>query len=492
MKLEVNDAVIENATAEDVHRAFTSLKRGEEVFIGLTLDEANAIDAEWIEGSFQVTLTENDKFHDAGRPLDADETRDLFARYLTRDERWRDVATWTAWPEPSASAPATIGGAQGMPAFLKNLPPWAIAVVVLPLMFVIPMLIDVIVGFFERIRLPSWMDSTPARIALGFFAVVVAMFLVATIVKVREVKRAAGWSKTSGRIIRSKEGFDVVQRDSEKMPTNERTADIVYEYQVADRTFQASRITFAERIGPEEIPDLLKRYPEGRSVEVYYDPANPKEAVLDRTMDGLARGCLVMLAFGVAAIVALMVAVTKGPAIVQQGLPNAIVPMVAISGFGALIVSLAGWSIVKTAFAARNWPKTAGRVTLSEVHGYETIDRNTSSSSSHRPTRRRQGFMPIVEYEYAVAGRTYTSRHVKLDTEVGGSQSFAEGVNAKYPVGRIVTVRYDPKDPKRAYLELSMTMGWIMIALAALLILATVWSAGLLTEGPPLKMGRRT
>ena len=98
--------------------------------------------------------------------------------------------------------------------------------------------------------------------------------------------------------------------------------------------------------------------------------------------------------------------------------------------------------------------------------------------------------MPIVEYEYSVAGKPYTSRHVKLDTEVGGSQSYAEGIAAKYPRGKVVTVRYDPKDPKHAYLELSMTLGWIMLALAAALLLAAAWSAGLLTDGPPLKMGR--
>ena len=493
MKLEVDDELIENATAEDVRRAFASRERNVAISIGLTRDGGNAIDADWVEGGYQVTTTENGKFHDADRPLDDYEAVDLFLKYLARDERWRDAATWTAWPDTDASAPAPVksGGVDSIPAFFKGMPPWALAVLTLPLMFLIPMAFEMAVGFFDRIKLPSWADSTPARIVLGFFSAVVMLFLVATIVKVREVRKAAQWSKTSGRIVRSREGFDLVQRDREKMPVNERIADIVYEYQVAGRTYRAKRITFAEITGPDEVPGLLAGYPEGKLVDVYYDPAQPGEAVLDRTMDGLARGCLVLLAYGIAGIVLLMIAVTKGPGIIQHGLPNAIVPLMTIFGIGAFIVGVVGWNILKSGLDARRWPKTAARVTMAGVHEFTTISRDTGSSSSYRRTRSRQGFMPVVEYEYSVAGKSYTSRHVKLDTEVGGSKSYAEGIAAKYSVGKIVTIHYDPKDPQRAYIELSLTFGWFILALAAVLLLATLWSAGLFTDGPPLKTGPR-
>lgn len=490
MKFEINDTVIDDATAEDIRRALRDRNRDGDFFFGLSTDDDNAIDAEWFDGKFQVTLTEKGQFYDADRPLADIETSDLFVKYLAGDERWREIAVWTVWPETQASVPASKGAGPAMPAFLKRLPPWALALLVLPAMFIFPLFFEALVGLFARVTLPTWLDSTPARIFLGFFTLVVLLIGFATIVKVREVRAAAKWPKTSGRIIRSQPGFDLIQRSREDMPANERIADIVYEYEVGGKTYRASRFTLAEKVAPEDVAGILERFPEGKSVDVFYDPANPQEATIDRDMPGLGRGCLIMFLVGLSFVAVAMVAVTRGPDIIQRGLPNAIVPLMAIFGLGGLVMTLVGWNLVKSGFAARNWPKTMGRVTISDVHGFETVETRSNTSSSYSRTYRRKGHMPVVEYEYGVAGRTFKSRHVKLDSEVGGSKSFAEGIAAKYPVGKIVTVRYDPANPERAYLELSMWAGWFVLALGGLLLVAALWAAGLFTEGPPLKVRR--
>lgn len=490
MKLEINDTVIENATAEDIRRAIRDRKRDGDFYIGLAIDDENSIDAEWFSDRFHVTLTDKARFYDADRPLADYETADLLVKYLAGDEHWREAATWKAWEDQPAKVSASSQKGMEMPAFLKQLPPFVLAILAFVAMFILPFAFDMLFGVFERVRLPLWLDSTPSRILLGFFTLVVLMIGFATIVKLREVRAAAQWPKTSGRIVRSQPGFDLVQRHRDDMPANERVADIVYEYQVNGTTYHGKRFTLAEKVAPEEAAGILARFPEGKSVDVFYDPDNPANATIDRDMAGLGRGCLILFAIGAGFLLVAMIGVTKGPEIVQRGLPNAIVPLAAFFGIGALFLLLIGLAFVKDGIAARNWPKTAGRVTISDVHGYETVETRSNDNSPVTRTYRREGHMPVVEYEYGVAGRTYRSRHVKLDTEVGGSKSYAEGIAAKYPVGKIVTVRYDPSNPERAYLELSTWAGWSMLALGGLLLIAALWAAGLFTDGPPLKLKR--
>jgi len=76
-------------------------------------------------------------------------------------------------------------------------------------------------------------------------------------------------------------------------------------------------------------------------------------------------------------------------------------------------------------------------------------------------------FMPVVEYTYSVGGRDYSSRSIWPDTEVSGDRHYAERIAARYPVGKIVFVFYDPADPKRAGLEIGSRMHWFLLLAAA-------------------------
>jgi hypothetical protein len=60
---------------------------------------------------------------------------------------------------------------------------------------------------------------------------------------------------------------------------------IEYSYTVAGTTFQGKRIGngIYPGFGPGGPKRLIKRYPQGASVQVYYDPANPKASVLEKT-----------------------------------------------------------------------------------------------------------------------------------------------------------------------------------------------------------------
>lgn len=62
--------------------------------------------------------------------------------------------------------------------------------------------------------------------------------------------------------------------------------EIQFEYQVAGRSYAGQRVhALRERAISRRryADDVVARYPVGREVQVYYDPANPRDAALERT-----------------------------------------------------------------------------------------------------------------------------------------------------------------------------------------------------------------
>lgn len=59
---------------------------------------------------------------------------------------------------------------------------------------------------------------------------------------------------------------------------------VTYEYTVEGVNYRGSKINFAEKISGEDIAPMLNNYPEGKIVPVYYNPAKPSEAVLEREL----------------------------------------------------------------------------------------------------------------------------------------------------------------------------------------------------------------
>ena len=59
---------------------------------------------------------------------------------------------------------------------------------------------------------------------------------------------------------------------------------VTYEYAVGGRTYRGNRLSFAERISGVDVGEMLKRYPDGKVVQVYYNPANPAQAVIERSL----------------------------------------------------------------------------------------------------------------------------------------------------------------------------------------------------------------
>lgn len=87
-------------------------------------------------------------------------------------------------------------------------------------------------------------------------------------------KQQASWPSTLGVITESRmERVSVGSGGSEDKPV------IGYQYQVGGITFASYRVKAGFLPGGQT---LLNRYPVGRQVEVFFNPQNPKDAVLER------------------------------------------------------------------------------------------------------------------------------------------------------------------------------------------------------------------
>lgn len=83
---------------------------------------------------------------------------------------------------------------------------------------------------------------------------------------------------------------------------------------------------------------------------------------------------------------------------------------------------------------------------------FESID--TQVVSQRIEERKAKYFvlkLPVIEFEYTVEGRKYTSERT-TPTECAGTTEWAEGVLEAYPIGRKVRARFDPRKPSDSYL----------------------------------------
>ena len=121
--------------------------------------------------------------------------------------------------------------------------------------------------------------------------------------------------------------------------------------------------------------------------------------------------------------------------------------------------------------AAREWPSAAGKVVASHAEVRETRVIYSDREDGYRTEQRN--YANIV-YEYAVAGTRLRNNRVSIGEDRGNFQ-VAETI-AKYPVGAIVTVHYNPLHPKEAVLERDLPKGlWGCLGIGTAVVLAIVF-----------------
>jgi hypothetical protein len=137
-----------------------------------------------------------------------------------------------------------------------------------------------------------------------------------------------------------------------------------------------------------------------------------------------------------------------------------------------LVLGAAAYKTLQ-ARAAREWPEVMGKVVVSEAEVRETRVIDSDREQGHRTEQRN--YANIV-YEYSVAGTKLRNNRVSIGEDRGNFQ-VAETV-AKYPVGAIVTVYYNPLHPREAALERDLPKGlWGCLGIGTAVVLAIVFGS---------------
>ena len=96
-----------------------------------------------------------------------------------------------------------------------------------------------------------------------------------------EEKAAQSWPTTNGTILSSS-----LQWRSGAHGTQSQEAVVIYQYQVSGQIYQGRTVRAGEQFLTVRVPGqaqaIVSRYPAGAQVTVYYNPANPSDAALEK------------------------------------------------------------------------------------------------------------------------------------------------------------------------------------------------------------------
>lgn len=93
-------------------------------------------------------------------------------------------------------------------------------------------------------------------------------------------RAAAAWAQTAGTVLSTTIQVRRVGQSRSETPV------VIYSYQVDGRPYQSYRVRAGDETGRIRVigdaSRTLERYPVGSNVTVYYDPADPANAALER------------------------------------------------------------------------------------------------------------------------------------------------------------------------------------------------------------------
>ena len=325
-----------------------------------------------------------------------------------------------------------------------------------------------------------WVEALPGTWkVIGIFMMPILVIALAMVVKGWETWRARSWLAAPGKIVSAKSVQRKVARSLSSQNDDDyemrNFAEIVYAYEVGGRALKGQRLSIGSDLGNFEVAEKLKRYKPGTAVTVYYDPRKPERAVIERDApEGLWKVGAGIIG-GLTALVFVVVFGASWGAQILQGQvadPRRASIVMALALFAAFI-ALFGWGLKRQAAQADGWKQTPGRITASDTEAFQA-GRERLSTPSRTLQRQR------IIYAYTVGGVNYVSDRVSMGARTSSSVAAMEQAQVRrYPVGKTVTVYYDPANPSQAVLERGVRLVWLVWGSAALFAGLAVYLAQL-------------
>lgn len=171
-----------------------------------------------------------------------------------------------------------------------------------------------------RVEEPEPPSGTPMGVqVLAFLCGIVVIHLGLKSIRqdyriVAKMSRLESLSETPGKILQVKIRRDSLGSEEDTYP------DVLYEYFVDGKSIWGWRLSYEEEPKPRAYwTERLAGYAVGAGVPVYFDPALPKESVLEKKHDGLYRTWLKMGMGGGFVVGGLMLAVLPAIGWIRKG-----------------------------------------------------------------------------------------------------------------------------------------------------------------------------
>ena len=246
----------------------------------------------------------------------------------------------------------------------------------------------------------------------------------------REARASRRWPQTTGTVLTScVESRKKTPGDNDSDTAVINSPNVVYEYQVNDQSFRGSRIDLGQRTSEYELESILDRYPVGAEVVVYYNPADPQDAVLERDAPAgtfwIGGGCVL---FSIAVPIIAILIYYKAIDWLDGG-------AIVVGGMGLATLGLA-IAYTATSAQARRWPTTRGRIVFAGVDEFRS--------------RRRTHFRHSVRYTYEVNGRQFLGDRVHLAAVISSTIPWLAGYRRRSIRSAwkwtFITIRRNPRN----------------------------------------------
>ncbi len=312
----------------------------------------------------------------------------------------------------------------------------------------------------------------------AFPLAIVGLIAVAALRKYFQVRDAAHWPQVAGKIVtsstqaRNVKTFedDLADQQSEQQ---RNFANVVYEYVVNGQTLTNDRVSIGEDPGDSEVADQVARYPVGKVVAVYYNPRNPKEAVLERDVPKkLWRYAIAMVVGGVVLIFGSFFGFNQLAQFARAHMqnPDRAPLMIALGAMG-LVTAWFGYAFRKQATQAASWPLVTARIETSQVDQFEGRLSSDDDDDDNRD-RIQTLYRPMISCSYEYGGLKYAGDQASLGGKVtSNSDGIAKKMIAKYPVGSTFSVHVNPANASQSVLNPSGAGAWF------------IWTASLVLLG---------